>query len=230
MPVVPEDTPPATPAAPKRVARLQKAGKVYGLVSDILTPQRLGLLAAVAVLLGFGWLGGWNEAVAETDEIAVAKVGQAHAATPFEITVKKAFHADKVSPILPTVAGRRYLMVTADVVNTSGRPVLAGTLTSDVTLDAEGLATLERRDGPAVARPQVFRINDTLSARAFSPGVTVPVVLVWEQDATAKIPSQVTITVPKHAWRASSMDGSEDWRDPEPEFRVILDVAELPEG
>ena len=34
-----------------RLTRLKKAGKVYGLVSDILTPQRLGLLAAVAVLL-----------------------------------------------------------------------------------------------------------------------------------------------------------------------------------
>ncbi len=110
---VPEDTPPQTPPmAPasvpagspaQRMTRLKKASKVYGLVSDILTPQRLGLLAAVAVLLGFGWLGGWNEAVAETDDIPVVKAGDAHAAKPFEITVKKAFHADKLSPILPAM-------------------------------------------------------------------------------------------------------------------------------
>ncbi len=237
---VPEDTPPQTPPmAPasvpagspaQRMTRLKKASKVYGLVSDILTPQRLGLLAAVAVLLGFGWLGGWNEAVAETDDIPVVKAGDAHAAKPFEITVKKAFHADKLSPILPAIDGRRYLLVTADVVNTSDRPMLAGTLTSDLTLDATGLTTLEFRDGPVSAKPQVYRINDTLGARAFSPGVTVPVVLVWQQDTTATIPGQVTVTVPAHTWRASSMDGAQDWRDPEPAFRVTLDVAELPEA
>ena len=246
MPLVPEDTPPTTSDAPKRaagspaseastgkpapMAQLKKAGKVYGLVSDILSPQRVGLLIAVAVLLGFGWLGGWNEAVAETDELPVVKAGEAHPATPFEITVKKAFHAARVDPILPTVDGRRYLLVTADVVNTSDRPVLVSTLTDDLTLDAHGLATSPSQSGPVAHHPLAYRINDALGARAFSPGVTVPVVFAWEQDATVDVPAHVTVTVPAHAWRASTMDGDLGWRDPTPAFRVTLDVVALPEA
>lgn len=204
-------------------SRMETWRKRYALVSDIFTPQRVGLGLLALVLLVAGLLGGWDAAVdADEDQVIRTEPSVAAKAAPFELVVKKAFQGDELKPVASATEGVRYVMVTVDVTNTSDAPVFAATLVNDLVLNVEGL----RPD----VRPRVLRLLDGQGARAFSPDVAVPAVIVWEQDSAHPAPTELTLTVPGRTFRQSVMDSSWDWRDPAPAVRVTLPVGPVPEA
>ena len=205
-------------AAPKR---LESWRKRYGLVSDILTPQRIGLVLLVAVLLVAGLLGGWQDALTGDEETLPTSTPSATAtAAPFTLVVKKAFSGDELKPAAYPSEGVRYLFVTVDVTNASDAPTFSSILSQAATVDVPGVA--EGVD------PRVVRVLDGQGARSFSPDVVVPVVLIWEQDAAQPAPTSVTLTMSRHTFRVGTMDSSKEWRDPEPAWTVTLPVEEVP--
>lgn len=204
------------------VPRLEAWRTRWAWVSDILTPQRIGLGLLALVLLVAGAFGGWEDALTAEETTPRAEPGATVAAAPFDVVVRKAFQGDALPPVANARDGVRYLFVTLDVTNTSDAPVFSSILSSDLGVDLTGVDT--------TFPPQVFRINDTQGARSFSPDVTVPVVVVWELDASLDPPTEVTLTVPRHTWRRASLDSSMGWRDPEPAVEVTLPVAEVPAG
>ena len=218
-----------TGEAPARVVptRFERAKKVYELVSDVVTPQRIGLVLAALVLLVAGIAGGFDAVSAADDDTPTASVGEVVDAAPFEITVRRARHGTELKPIAYRQDGRRHVFVTLDVRSTATLPVPAGILLNAVRIDVPGLATTA---SGSLATPNGYRTGDGLSVRSLQPGVTVPVVLVWQQDAAAPVPETLTVTVNRQTWRTSTLEDSESWFDPEPARVVTLPVEALAEG
>lgn len=216
--------------APRHAApsRLQRAAKWYSHVSDILTPQRIGLLLGAALLAVVGIFGGWD-AAGEAVEKPVARVGDVVTADPFEFTVSRARFFDELAPPFYREEGYRYLVVSVDVTNTAPEYVDSFVLAGSATLDADGLRTIDLATGPKVLEPRVVRTADSLSERTFQPGLTNNVVLAWQQDIGEAIPDEVTVTFSQHTWRRSTMDESLGWRDPVPAARVTLPLEPLPD-
>lgn len=213
----------------EQLSRLQRAAKMYSQVSDILTPGRIALLLGALLLLVIGVFGGWGAASDSVEEITEVEAGKAFGAAPFELTVKRAFVFDEIEGVFPAEEGKRYLSVSAEIENLSDLPVLSVVLAEGVSLDVDGLATIELDEGPHVIDPRVVRLADSLSARSFQPGLSVDVVLVWQQRTSEPIPKEIQATFSQHTWRRSVMDDTFGWRDPVPTTRVGLALNELEE-
>lgn len=212
-------------------SRLKRAAALYGQVSDVLTPGRLGLLLGAALLVVVGAFGGWNAVIDSVDETSEVGAGEAFSADPFELTVRRAVVFDELEGVFPAEEGMRYISVSADVENTTDLPVSSFVLAGDVVLEVDGVETIEFDDGSSHPRdPDVVRTADSLSARSFQPGLPVNVVLVWKQDAAEPVPSEISVLFPSHSWRRSVMDDSFGWRDPVPTARVSLPLAALKEA
>ncbi|MFT3888447.1 MAG: hypothetical protein QM713_09845 [Arachnia sp.] len=219
----------ATPEGEAPPTRLQRLATWYGHVSDVLTPQRAGLLLGVLVIALVGAVGGWGAATEAVEDLPPGTVGVAADAAPFQLTVRRARYFDELSPTFPAMDGRRYLAVSVDVTNTSDEPVSSGILAQAVGIDAAGLATIELRSGPTVEGPSVVRTVDSLSQRSLQPTLPTNVVLVWRQDVAEPVPENLTVTLSRHTWRRSSLDGSMGWRDPESTARIVVPLEALPE-
>ncbi len=212
-------------------SRLKRAAELYGQVSDVLTPGRLGLLLGAALLVVIGAFGGWNAVTDSADETSEVGASEAFSADPFELTVRRAVVFDELEGVFPAEEGMRYISVSADVENTTDLPVSSFVLAGDVVLEVDGVETIEFDDGSSHPRdPGVVRTADSLSARSFQPGLPVNVVLVWKQDAAEPVPAEISVLFPAHSWRRSVMDDSFGWRDPVPTARVSLPLAALGEA
>ena len=116
--------------------RFERARTVYELVSDVVTPQRIGLVLAALVLLVAGIAGGFDAVSAADDDTPTAAVGEVVDAAPFEITIKRARYGTELKPIAYRQDGRRHLFVTLDVRSKDRLPVPAGILLNAVRIDA----------------------------------------------------------------------------------------------
>lgn len=209
--------------------RLQRLAGWYGNVSDILSPQRLLLLAGLGLIVVVGMVGGWGTVSEAADELSVADVGKPVAVAPFEVTVNRARWFDKLEPTLYAEDGYRYLAVLIDVTNTTNEPVSGGILAETAELDAAALKTIELKAGPTPIAARALRGADGLTQYTLQPGLTQSVVLVWQQEAGEPLPTKVTFTLSGHTERRSAMDGSLGWRDPEPVAKITLPLEPLPE-
>lgn len=219
------DERPATdePAKPAN-ARLERAKKGYSLVSDIFTPTRLLVLLAVLILLPVSLWGGLD-AVAETPEdLPTVDAWEALETNPLTITPTKFLYGDSINGVLSEQIGARYLFLAVDVTNTSDAPVSSTLLTSSLTLGAQQLKTTFLHSGK-LAPPVAYRINDGLQLGALQPDVTVPVLLVWQQNSAVPAPAEVEVTASSWTWRADSLTGSLGWRDQTPEVLTTLPLT-----
>lgn len=223
----PTDSPATATAEAEELSAFQRAQKTYALVSDILTPQRVGLFLAFALLLGIGLFGGWDAAVTEVDDVPRGEPGVAATVAPFRVEVRRARYGASLAPAFPARDGVRYWFVTVDVTNTSGRPVAKALLTEDATLDLPGLQAAWSSER---AIPTAHRLADGLVQEHYQPGLTTRIVLVWQQDNAEPLPDDVTLTLASHTWRASSLDGGLDWRDATPGLVVTLPAEPLQEA
>lgn len=220
----------ATPDRPP--TRLERWKGRYDLVSDIFTPQRLGLALAVVLVAVVGAVGGPGLVEAVEAEVPVVEPGTKVAAAPFEVTIRKARHGAELKPVAYRADGVRYLFVVADVTVTGREPVDAEAVRAALTLDAERLRAIPSRREPGVTRrepPQAHRTSDSLRAATLQPGIDYELVFTWQQDATVPVPAQVTATVHGHTWRESMLDGSHGWRDPAAVALVTVPVEPLRE-
>ncbi|MFC5338390.1 hypothetical protein [Leucobacter denitrificans] len=208
-------------------SRLRRATAWYGAVSDILTPQRLALVAGALALGAVGIFGGWDAVSDADDEVPTYGSGAEFVATPFEVSTQRARVFDELAGAFYAEDGYRYIALLVDVTNTSDRPVPAYTLSESISLDVHGVRTIELEDGPKQARPTILRGIDGLTQYTFQPGLTTNVVIGWQQEVSAAIPDDATIVFSGNIWRRSTLDDSLGWRDPVPAARVTLPVEPL---
>lgn len=205
-------------------SRLQRARSAYGVVSDILTPQRLVVLFVVLALVVVGLVGGWGEVAAEESDITEVAPGAPFTVTPYEVTLRRARTFTELPPTFRADKEYRYLALVLDVVNRTKEPVAASYLTAGTTLDAPGLKQVGLASGTRAADPLLYRSLDGLSASTLQPGLSTPAVLVWQQRLADPVPETVTVTWSTHTWRRSSLDGHQDWFDATASHAVTLPV------
>ena len=97
-----------TPAEAEERSGFKRAQKTYALVSDILTPQRIGLFLAFALLLGIGLFGGWDAAVTEVDDVPRGEPSATAAVPPFDVVFRRARYGDSLEPAFRPQEGVRY--------------------------------------------------------------------------------------------------------------------------
>lgn len=225
----PDTTPSAqtkSAAAPEQPSFLKRGMKVYGVVSDILTPTRLALLLGAVLIAVVSFFGGWDAATATADDVALAVSDEPINAEPFELTLQKAFVFTELEPAFPAVEGVRYVAVTLDARNTSDLTVAAGVLARALKIDAAGLASHDFEGEALINDPSVVRLEDSLSARSLQPDLPVQVVLVWQQSSAEAAPSELKVAISKHTWRKSTLDDGKGWFDPAHVATVKLPVGE----
>lgn len=214
---------------PKQPSRLKRAAKAYSYVSDIFTPQRIGLFLAAGVLAVVGMFGGWGAAGDAAQDIPTAEVGEPGETTPFTVTPTRARVFDELGGVYYAEEGYRYIVVIMDVENTSAEFTSTTPLRQGTTLDVDGLRTLELDSGPKIVEPTVLRGADSLTQYTFQPGLPTNVVLAWQQHVESPIPDEITITFSDFSWRRSVMDDSMGWRDPTPAVTYVLPLEPLDE-
>lgn len=200
----------------------QRIQKIYGMVSDILSPARLLVLVGVVVLVPLSLLGGFG-AMAEEDLPAV-EPNVAVELAPFSLTVTAARYGDELAPVAYPDDGVQYLFLALEVTNTTDDPVPAGILANALSVDVVGRLT---SNGAITAVPTIYRTEDSLPAGVFSPGVLVPTVAIWRIDAAVDLPEELTVTLNTQTWRTSTLDGSWGWRDPHAAVRMTLPLQRL---
>jgi len=212
-PLAEGENPEATPLA--------QARKAYAIISDVLSPKRIALLLAGAALLLSGSFGGWDQVEAVEKEAPTVAVGATTTVGPFDVAIQRAYVTDAMGSTLPKSAGKRYLIVVADVRTTGNQPQDAYELKRVVALAALGLA----QNGPAA-----YRLSDGGRAGALQPSLTYQVALAWEQATSAAVPAEARVLLSSVTWRRSSNDGSYYWLDPEPAGSVTLPLRPLAES
>lgn len=211
----------------RAVSRWEPWRKRYALVSDILTPQRIGLVLAVALLGIVGVVGGWDavEGV-ETPEVPVVEVGTLIEAAPFEVTVRRARHFERLPNTLPSADGFRYLALSLDVTVRNDQWVSFTDLKNAVRLEADSLRPLGDEPGRR-PDPTLLRGLDALPVRSLQPGLTTSTIVVWQQSTDVPVPNTVTVELDQQTWRQSTLDGGWRWSDGAPVARVTLPVEAL---
>lgn len=196
-------------------------------MADIFTPQRIILVLGIAAIALVSLFGGWGAAEDAADDTPAVKANESFSAQPFEVTVTRARAFHELPGAFPSEEGYRYLALVADVTNTSAEPVLAVTLGEAIVLGAAGLRTIELSSGPQPIKPQVVRTLDSLNQRAFQPGLTSNVILLWQQSTAEDTPDEASVTFSEHSWRRSSLDDSFGWRDPAPTAVLTIEVEPI---
>lgn len=221
-----------TPGEEATPTRLQRWKGRYALVSDILTPKRLGLLIVVLLLAAVGLVGGWDRVTAETDRTPVVAAGAKVSAKPFEVEILRVRQGAAVDGLVQKADGVRFVYVIARVKVTGSKAVPYNTLIELLSVDVPGLATRPTKfdeRGFTEKPPKVARVSDTLVPSNLQPGMTYDLAFAWEQDAAVAAPTTTTVTISGHTWRASTLDGSWGWRDPAPVARLTTDVLPVKE-
>ncbi|WP_392542687.1 hypothetical protein [Oryzobacter telluris] len=207
-------------------ARTWAAGRSY---------REYGVGLVLVVLLGSGAFGGLDDSRDEPP--ATAPTGRSLAVEPFRVTVERVrAGTDLGVASVPKPVGR-YLLVSlkVSVRDDVESSVPWQTLRDLVRLEgADGLVGPYHRDGDEVpARPaevvptQLLSGDDAEGMGDIAPGLTYPVVVLFQQVSSASVPDEVTVVLNRHQWRQSNVDEDFAWFDTTPAVRVTVPVTEF---
>lgn len=208
-----------------------RAWQLYTKHLGTIVPPRTAIVLLVAlVLLGITTFGGWRSATATATELPTPSPGESIDAAPLRVVAHKAFYANELGTSVRAQPGVRLVIVKVSVTNISTRFVGGYAKESMFRIDAPNLLKYGQPARDANVAPVAYRVLDGQPAGAYQPGVPADLALVWEQQASAAIPTQVSLTVAGLTWRRSSLDGSYDWFDPTASAVVTLPVVPLPKA
>ena len=161
----------AVGAAPARRPR----GRVRRFLSRRSGAQRIGALAAVAVLLTAPF-GGLAEA---EDDVEPLTLGDTYDIGPFEVRLDQALPPD-LEPALLTDPGRRVLVLDVTVTNPTDRAESVGLLTQAWGGDGTGAVPWSDEDSP---RLRAVSVNDATAAQPLQPINWMLLGLVLQQES-----------------------------------------------
>lgn len=203
--------------------------KVAGAFKDLLTPANIFLLALVVILLLTGLLGGWNNLSESKRVLPVAETGKDIEVNPFRIQVRKAMWFTNFPQMFALRPGQRGLVVTMDVTNISDSYISVHKL--EEALRLEGLQLVDHiRQQPVASEkavPYAVRGSDGFPEQTLQPGLPVRLGLVWVQDIKTPAPRELDMALYKQTYRQSSLDGSMDYFDRQPVYKLTMPLTEL---
>lgn len=183
----------------------------------------IGAALLALVLLVTTLLDGW--ARVEPEGPQAVEPGEYVEAAPFRVRLDDASAAYEFAG--RTADKRRaFVVVTGELSLEDDESVLSGTLVDAFVADLERSYDVfgEATDEPEA---EVLVATDGSALIGLGPGLTYEVALLWQVDEDA-VPTDLTVTLDEHTWRASALDGDLGWFDPAPTARVDLAVAPLP--
>jgi hypothetical protein len=181
------------------------------------------VLALVAVVVGA--LGGWARTT--PDDVRVVEPGVEVGATPLRVRLDRAEATYEVSGRAAD-AGRAYLVVEGTLSLDDKESVDSGIVTDTFAADLRKTYSFYGAPGTEGEPYSVLVADDGSFLQGLGPGLRYRVLIVFDVDE-ADVPTELTLTLLEHVFRASSLDASFGWFDPEPFARVTLDVAPLPD-
>jgi hypothetical protein len=200
------------------------------------------LVALVCVIAATIPFGGFARAEVTKPGLKQLEVGVEHTFGPLKLTIIEASwdtdpqHGQTDRQIYPSVGGA-YLMVHAKIraVGKSEVPfsvlnnvmrvqnlgsMFATAYTHDSISD-DGEVTPGKTVPDEEAEYTVANMADAISLPSIGPGMTYDVVFIFGHRGT-DFPNELTLHTYDFTWRASSIDGSFDWRDPEVNGQVTM--------
>jgi hypothetical protein len=155
-------------------------GRARSFVSNRSTPQRLGAVAAVLIVLSAPF-GGWRSA-SEQDTVPLA-LDQRIDIGPFYVTILSVKQVGDLPPVIEADGTSRFLVVKAEVTNHTDRPESADLVTKALSgSNTRALAF----DGDPELQLHVFGVDDAVEIPAselINPGLTYTYAFVLRQRA-----------------------------------------------
>ncbi len=191
--------------------------------------REYGLGVGLAVLLVSGAFGGLGETPDAPPESVAPRT--AVEVEPFTVSVERVRVGRDLGVGSVAKPKGRYLLVSARITARGDRSVGYGVLRDLVRLEgATGLVPPAHDGGPLPAPTEVpptmvLSADDAELLGDLGPDLTYPVVLLFEQQASAPAPSEVTVVLRAHTWRRSNIEERMDWFDPAPAVRVRAAVT-----
>lgn len=191
--------------------------------------REYGLMAGLAVLLVSGAFGGLGE-TPDAPPRAVA-LRTAVDVEPFTVSVERVREGRDLGVASVSEPDGRYLLVSTRLTARGDRSVGYGVLEDLVRIEgASGLVPRGFGGGSPPASGEVppsavLSADDAELMGDPAPGLTYPVVFLFEQQASAPVPSEVTVVLSAHTWRRSNVEERMDWFDPVPAVRVRATVT-----
>lgn len=200
---------------------------VASAFNDIATPTNLLLGMVALALLLVGVLGGWNNLADKTTKVSAVPPRREITANPLKVTLTRALTFENQPKLLLLDHGERAIMIGADLLNTSERPLLKSDVQQTFLLSIPGLKGLDVSEQAKASPSTIMRASDTLPLTALQPGLKTRVALLWVQDTAQPAPQNLTVTVLRQTYRKSSLSNEMAYFDPTEVATVTLPVKPL---
>lgn len=192
--------------------------------------REYALGGSLAVLLVSGAFGGLGDS--RDDPPATAAAGTTVDVAPFEVTVERVREGRDLGVDSVDVPDGRWLIVSAKVTVRDDASAPYDALSELVRLEgAQGLVPTNHVDGrplpdPAGVAPRtILSTDDAQPLSTPAPDLTYPAAFLFEQSASAPVPTEVTVVLQSHVWRKSEIEERMGWFDPAPVVRITVPVT-----
>lgn len=182
----------------------------------------LGLSAGVAALAASGLFGGLEPA--EKPELPPVKVNEVSKGEPWDVTVTGGrLVGDGLPGIRLTNTANRWVVVLATV------EVTAPESRNDMAdiVDISGVEGLVKEPNLSRLRPQyMIALRDGVAVSYLHPGMPEKLAFFWEQESTAPVPTQMSVTINQKTYRVDTLAGHKAWLDLEPRAELTVPIED----
>ncbi|GLH95012.1 hypothetical protein Pa4123_02840 [Phytohabitans aurantiacus] len=161
--------------------------------------------------------------VAEKPEVPPAVVNEVNRGEPWNVTVVRARLLSELGDLRLEKEGDRWFAIVADI------EVTAPESRNDVSdiFSVSGVEGLLGDKPQHILKPQhIVAVRDASRVQYLNPNMPERIGFVWEQSGNAPIPTNVTITIYKKTYRASSLTDHMEWLDHEPRAQLEVPVED----
>jgi hypothetical protein len=183
----------------------------------------LGLSTGAAALAASGLFGGLE--TVEEPELPPAKINEVSKGGPWDVTVTGGrLVGDGLPGINLENKANRWVVVLATV------DVTADESRNDMRdiFDISGVEGLVKPPGTRDRLyPQyVIALRDGVAVSYLQPSMPEKLAFFWEQESTAPVPTEMTVTIYKKTYRPDSLAGHKAWLSPEPRAELTVPVED----
>lgn len=173
--------------------------------------SRLGAGVGAVALATSGLFGGLDEV--REPELPTVAVNAEHEGAPWNVTVTGMRVVDELQPLKLKNPGDRWVAVLATVEVTADET--RSDLEDAVRIPGVPGLLAAKADGSAKGRPDwVYLLRDDVSDPYLNPGMPEKLAFVWEQEASAAVPTAATVEIWGKTLRESTLTGNKEWLDP----------------
>lgn len=173
--------------------------------------SRLGAVAGAIALATSGLFGGLDRV--EQDETPRVAFNTVNKGVPWDVTVYGMRVVDQLEPLRLENPGDRWIAVLAIVTVTADE---SRNDMDDVLRipDVPGLLAEEQSGSAKGQADYVYLLRDDTSTPYLHPDMPEKLAFIWEQKASAPVPTRTTVEIRGKTLRENTLTGHQEWLDP----------------